>query len=83
MQIRWCDGTTDRARTVEALEALLRPYRGPGCPVVLDYHMAGARVALRLGRQWQVQPSDELLLQLRAKLGAAAVEMLYADLDAY
>ena len=79
LRIRWCGVDGDAA---SRLQSLLEPYRGIGCPVVLDYQTDGASIALRLGRQWQVQPSDELLLRLRASLGDSAVRMVYADDDA-
>ena len=78
LRIRWCTGDGDAP---SRLQSLLEPYRGVGCPVVLDYQTDGASIALRLGRQWQVQPSDELLLRLRASLGESAVRMVYADDD--
>lgn len=59
------------------LNSALRPYRSEGCPVVLEYQKAKARALLRLGPDWQVTPSDELLYELREKFGEERVELRY------
>ncbi|MDR0781492.1 MAG: DNA polymerase III subunit alpha, partial [Pseudomonadales bacterium] len=51
--------------------------REGGCPVLVDLETGGVRGTLSLGAEWQVAPSEELLLKLREKLGQAAVSLSY------
>ncbi|TDT37785.1 DNA polymerase III alpha subunit [Halospina denitrificans] len=64
---------------LDELEDVLRPYRGPGCPVNLDYESPSARTLIRLGENWRVQPDDELLLSLRHLLGEDRVTLVYDE----
>ena len=43
----------------------------------LVYGGASSRGRIRLGEQWQVSPSDELIQTLRARVGSESVSMLY------
>ena len=64
---------------LDELEDVLRPYRGPGCPVNLDYESERARTRIQLGENWRVQPDDELLLSLRHLLGEDRVTLVYDE----
>ena len=55
----------------------LRNAVGGQCPVVMEYAQPKGRVAVKLGGAWQVNPSDELLDQLRIAIGNEAVELVY------
>jgi len=55
------------------LEAMLTPFKGGRCPVVIQYSSAVARAALQLGDAWRVHPTDELLVQLKAVFADATV----------
>jgi len=48
-----------------------------GCQVLVDLETDGVRGTLSLGADWQVAPSDELLLKLRERLGPRAVSLSY------
>jgi DNA polymerase-3 subunit alpha len=48
-----------------------------GCPVLVDLETGGVRGTLNLGAEWQVAPSEELLLKLRERLGQTAVSLSY------
>jgi len=77
---------------VSQLSETLQPFRSPalleqgadpeqaaaGCPVLVEYTGAGAESRLRLGEQWRVQPSDDLLQRLQAMLGKERVRMSYS-----
>jgi DNA polymerase III subunit alpha len=61
------------------LEQTLIPYKGEGCKVAIDYHRSDARSMIELGREWRVQPTDELIQGLRYVLGDDNVKMRYRD----
>lgn len=63
---------------VGELSATLRTFSGSGLPVYLDYQRPGACGHLLMGRDWQVQPTEELLKRLRQLLGPQAVRVDYA-----
>jgi DNA polymerase-3 subunit alpha len=56
---------------------LLEPARPGQCPLLVEYQRSGARGQLRLGEQWQVEPSDELIQRLRDRFGHDRVELSY------
>ncbi|MBX3706573.1 MAG: DNA polymerase III subunit alpha [Pseudomonadales bacterium] len=67
------------------LRACLEPHRAAssGCSVELVYQTPArdgvrARGRIRLGPDWQVTPSDELILRLREEFGAERVMLSYA-----
>jgi len=62
---------------IPALQNILNPFREGGCPVVIDYQRADARVDLPLGQDWRVHPTDELLHRLRELAGEQDVEIVY------
>lgn len=62
---------------LEKLDQTLRPHRGEGCPVWIDYQGNGARTRIQLGQGWQVRPNDDLLVDLRYLVGEKAVSLLY------
>jgi len=55
----------------------LRTAVGGQCPVVMEYVQPKGSVAVRLGRVWQVHPSDALLDELRIAVGNDAVDWVY------
>ncbi|QIB66699.1 DNA polymerase III subunit alpha [Kineobactrum salinum] len=62
-------------------ERLARTLAGAGggsCPVSLWYRQPRNRARVRLGENWSVVPSDELLQELRECLGSDRVALLYA-----
>lgn len=59
------------------LEQVLAPFREGGCPIALVYHNDEGTARVRLGNQWRVRPSDELLSRLRQLLGDEAVRVEY------
>ena len=59
------------------LSSMLGARKG-SLPVRIDYSGSDASVSLMLGEQWQVSPSDELVLELRQWLGKEAARVEYA-----
>ncbi|MFT7265378.1 MAG: DNA polymerase-3 subunit alpha, partial [Halioglobus sp.] len=59
------------------LEKVLSDASGGTCPVALVYGGASSRARIRLGEQWRVSPSDELIQSLRDRLGSGSVTLLY------
>ena len=49
-----------------------------GCSVVLEFHAEQASCHVRLGDQWRVNPTDELLQTLRFAYGPDAVDVLFS-----
>lgn len=68
---------TNSALIRQQLTALLTPYRSGGCPCVLNYTGESAQARVRLGKDWQVIPSDDLLLSLQENLGESRVKLRY------
>lgn len=48
----------------DALFKVLTPYKHGHCPVYLDYTGAGAKARIKLGNEWLVRPTDELIHRL-------------------
>ncbi|WP_440995598.1 DNA polymerase III subunit alpha [Arhodomonas sp. SL1] len=71
------DATAAANGLITELRDTLSPYREGRCPVVLDYRGDGARALLRLGEDWRVRPSDELLRRLGTLARDGAVRMEY------
>ncbi len=61
------------------LKKVIQPYRanGAGCPITILYLADQAQARISLGREWQVQASDELLHTLREEFGSC-VELQYS-----
>lgn len=59
------------------LEQLLAGAGRGSCPVALIYRQAGGQARVKLGERWQVQPSDELLQELRERVGNERVALQY------
>jgi DNA polymerase-3 subunit alpha len=62
---------------IAKLKAVLQPFKGGSCLVGLNYCSAQAKATLQLGDDWRVSPTDELLVRLRALVGASDVEIKY------
>lgn len=63
----------------DRLQRLLTAYRGAGCPIAVRYQRPDAEAQVRLGDEWRVEPSDDLLQRLRDDLGVSDVRMRYQD----
>ncbi len=62
---------------LEELRALLKPFQGGACPIVIDYRSDAAATRLRLGEVWRVHPGDDLLQRLKKRLGPESVRVVY------
>ncbi len=59
---------------------LLEPSRLNGrCPVFIDYQRDGAKGQVRLGSEWQIQPSDELIQRLKDRFGDNSVRLNFGE----
>jgi DNA polymerase III alpha subunit len=58
----------------QQLETILQTAHQPqGVPIKVDYQQPLAQVQFRLGKAWQIYPSDTLIGELQGLLGPAAV----------
>ena len=62
---------------VEQLHGILNDYKEGNCPVALEYTVPSAVGQLNLGKQWLVQPKDELIARLREDFGKNNVSLQY------
>ncbi len=66
------------AQVVADLQAALTPHKNGQCPVEVLLYRDHIRTRLRLGRAWQVRPSNELLRNLQHLPGQEAVRVGYS-----
>jgi DNA polymerase-3 subunit alpha len=59
------------------LGQLLKPARGGGCPVIVHYINDKVRTKIRLGNEWSVNITEELLNNLNQALGVENVVLSY------
>ena len=76
LELIWQAGINGRSLT-EKLSPALEPFKGGGCPVLIQYRSEQAQATVRLGDEWRVFATDELLIRLRRQLGNEAVEVKY------
>ena len=71
----------DLARTgegfVPVLQQILAAYREGRCPVLVRYRNRSAQAMLRLGDEWRVRPSEELIKRLGSLGGPDSVRLEY------
>ena len=60
---------------IKQLKALLEPVSGGTLPINVYYQSPRGRALLRLGVQWSIIPTDEILTELVNLLGESAVEL--------
>ena len=63
----------------DQFKQLLEPSINGSCPVIVQYNRPGAKGFVRLGQQWKVQPSDELIQRLKDRFGNQNVRLKYSD----
>ncbi|PLW83019.1 DNA polymerase III subunit alpha [Kineobactrum sediminis] len=76
LTIEVCQDMLDE-RFAERLARTLTVASGGSCPVSLWYRQPRNRARVKLGENWSVVPSDELLQELRDALGADSVMLCY------
>lgn len=64
---------------IPALREALTEYREGHCPVWIDYHGAGAVARLRLGDDWRVRPTDDLVRRLEGLVAPGSVRLDYSQ----
>jgi DNA polymerase-3 subunit alpha len=62
---------------IAQLERVLLPHCGGTCPVLIRYDNGEAKAKLRMGDQWRVNPSDDLLNELRTSIGDKSIQVGY------
>ncbi len=62
---------------VEHLKNILSGHLGGSCPVVLHYLQDGAQATIRLGKNWLVKPSDQLLSTIQHDAILETAELIY------
>jgi DNA polymerase-3 subunit alpha len=62
---------------ITKLMDVLEPFKGGRLSVDIIYTSKAAKANLRLGDEWRVHPTDELVARLRILLGSGAVEIRY------
>ena len=62
---------------VEQLHGILNDFKEGNCPIALEYTVPSAVGQLNLGKQWLVQPKDELIARLREDFGKNNVSLQY------
>ncbi|MGJ0484156.1 MAG: DNA polymerase III subunit alpha [Methylomicrobium sp.] len=76
LQLTWNVGVNGDS-LAEKLSPTLEPFKGGACPVMIQYRSEQAQATVRLGDEWRVFATEELLLRLKRLLGSEAVEVKY------
>jgi DNA polymerase-3 subunit alpha len=69
--------SNDKPDELEKIAQLLEKYRGGQCRITIDYLRNDAAASLNLGEKWRINPSDNLLHDLRSMLTEQSVEVVY------
>jgi len=71
--------TPERAKNgyVQHLKQALSPYKEGKCPIIIRYATEQAQARLRLGDEWKIKPTDNLLQQLNQLSGEQSVLVEY------
>ena len=70
--------TADSKLHVDKLKEMFTPYRDGKCPVHIDYRNHLGCTRLKLGDEWNVSLSEDLLQGLRGVLGEDKVRVVYS-----
>ena len=62
---------------VQQLHSIVSDFKEGNCPIALEYAVPSAVGKLNLGKQWLVQPKDELIARLREDFGKNNVSLQY------
>jgi DNA polymerase-3 subunit alpha len=76
LQLTW-NAVDKDGSLVRKLSPELIPFKGGGCPILINYRSAQAQALIRLGDEWRVRATDELILRLKRLLGTEAVDIKY------
>ncbi len=63
---------------IKQFKALIEPHSGGALPINIYYDSPQGRALMKLGVQWCIKPTDELLTELVAFLGESAVELEFS-----
>lgn len=74
--LRWPEGEHG-GHFVETLKTTLEPYRNGRCKIAVQYRGAGAEARLRLGEDWCVRPTRELIGKLHELVGQDGLKIIY------
>ncbi|MEZ9235215.1 MULTISPECIES: DNA polymerase III subunit alpha [Shewanella] len=62
---------------LEKFEQALSPWKNGSVPVVINYQQREAAGQLRLGDEWRVNPTDELMLAIESLVGSSNVKIVF------
>ena len=62
---------------VQNLAHILKPYQEGECPIFMRYTNGKAYAGLRLGENWRIKPTEDLMAQLRSALGDENISLEY------
>jgi DNA polymerase-3 subunit alpha len=71
------NGSWSEADVMQQLGEVLQTYREGNCPVNIEYNSGSDISQFVLGEEWNVVPSDELLLRLDKVFGEEQIEIMY------
>ncbi len=63
----------------QQLRNLLETSLNGRCPILINYQRPGAKGRVKLGEQWNIQPSDELIQRLKDRFGDHSVKLNFGD----
>lgn len=66
-----------QAFDLEAFKQLIKPHMGGPCPVILRYQKNNVQADIRLGKNWQLKPSESLFKSIENQLSIQSVAILY------
>lgn len=65
------------ANLVASIQSILQPHAHGHCPVTIHYQNQHAKAKLHVDQKWWVEPTDQLLKELKQLLGNDAVRVRY------
>jgi len=71
------NGSWSDSQVTQQLSEVLHTYREGNCPVNIEYNSGADISQFVLGEEWNVVPSDDLLIRLDKVFGHEQIEMMY------
>ncbi|MCH9698386.1 MAG: DNA polymerase III subunit alpha [Gammaproteobacteria bacterium] len=77
--IEWSKRSVKPGQTdfINQLTTIISPYKGGCCPILVDYQNTTTRGRIAFGESWKVNPSDQLLSNLKQAVGADYIRLNY------